>query len=321
MWKQRGKDELTTAEIGEALTQLRALGTTYLYLAGGEPLLRHDLPDIIQKARELKFKKIRLTSNALLLTREKAQTLLTRGLTGIDVSVNGTEAVHDMTRGVPGSYKKCIEALELLTELRQKEYPGLEINMITILMQPNLDQILKLANMCKQLNITLVLSPLDTASYLFQVDTPSLKVTEQEKLDQVMKELHKMRRFYPNLIGETHASLEYARKYFLDSRREDIPCYLGYLAVYIGAHGEVYSGCNVLPPVANFRDKPLKEIVSSTAYKKRLRDMFLKRCPGCPCGYRLNLYAHVPAVLDEALRDLWLRISSPKNRVHDESHE
>ena len=27
--------------------------------------------------------------------------------------------------------------------------------------------------------------------------------------------------------------------------------------------------------------------------------MFLKKCPGCVCDYPLNLYAHVPAVLEE----------------------
>ena len=32
------------------------------------------------------------------------------------------------------------------------------------------------------------------------------------------------------------------------------------------------------------------------------------RRPGCSCGYRLNLYAHVPAVLDQIL---WSSESSP----------
>jgi len=307
VWKHRSKDELTTAEVTQILAQLRKLGITYLYLTGGEPLLRHDLPYIIEKARELKFEKIQISTNALLLTKEKAQALLDCGLTTTNVSVNGSKDVHDMTRGVVGSYERCMEVLEALTELRDKEYRHTEIRMLTVLMQPTLGEIIEMVNMCKQLNIAFMLSPLDTSSYLFKVDATDLSVTEQENLDQVINELHKMKKLYPGSIYETHTSLEYARNYFMDSKREDIPCYLGYLAIYIGAHGEVYSACNALPPVGNLRDKPLEQIISSEAYKQRLHDMFMKRCPGCSCNHRLNLYAHVPAVLEEVLWNLRLR--------------
>ena len=306
-WKQKSRDELTTAEITEILAQLRELGITYLNLTGGEPLLRRDLPYIIARARELKFEKIQLSTNAMLLTREKAESLLNCGLTTIAVSVDGSEDTHDVIRGVRGSYQRSIEALQMFSQLRDQEYPHIEIKMQTTLMQPNVDQILELADICKQLNIVFGLNLLDTTSFLFTATTADLRVAEQGELDQVINELHKMRRAYSGLVNETYSSLEYARNYFMDSKREDIPCYLGYLAIYIGAHGEVYSACNPLPPMGNIRDKPLKQIISSTAYKKRLHDMFLKKCPGCSCSHKLNLYAHFPAVLDEVLWNLRLR--------------
>lgn len=306
-WENRSTDDLTTAEITQILAQLRELGITYLNLTGGEPLLRQDLPYIIGRARELKFKKIQLSTNAILLTREKAQGLLDCGLTTIDVAVDGTEDTHDVIRGVKGSYQRCIGALKMLTELCDKEYPHIEIKMQTTLMQPTFGQILELVNMCKQLNIAFALNLLDTTSYLFRAVTTDLRVTEQGRLDQVINELHKMRRAYPGLVNETYSSLEYARNYFLDPKREDIPCYLGYLAIYIGAHGEVYSACNALPLIGNLRDEPLEQIIGSKAYKKRLHNMFMKRCAGCSCNHKLNLYAHFPAVLEEVLWKLRLR--------------
>ena len=242
-WANRSRDELTTAEITQILAQLRELGITFLNLTGGEPLLRHDLPYIIARARELKFEKIQLSTNAILLTREKAQSLFDCGLTTITVSVDGTEDTHDVIRGVKGSYERCIGALKMLTALCDKEYPHVEIKVQTTLMQPNVGQILQLANMCNQLNIAFALNLLDTTSYLFRVTATDLRVTEQGELDQVINELHKVRRAYPGLMNETYSSLEYARNYFIDAKREDIPCYLGYLAIYIGAHGEVNSAC------------------------------------------------------------------------------
>jgi len=304
-WENRSRDELTTEEITQILAQLRGLGITYLNITGGEPLLRRDLPYIIGKARELKFKKIQLSTNAILLTREKVQSLLDCGLNTIDISVDGTEDTHNVIRGRKGSYKRCIGALKALAELRDGEYPHIEMR--TTLMQPTLDQILELVNICKQLNIAFALNLLDTTSYLFKLTNTDLRVKEQGKLVHVINELHKMRRAYPGLVNETYSSLEYARNYYRDPKREDIPCYLGYLAIYIGAHGEVYSACNALPPMGNLRDMPLKQIMGSMAYKQRLRNMFLKRCPGCSCNHKLNLYAHFPAVLDEVLWQLRLR--------------
>lgn len=309
MWKQKSVDELTTTEIDNALAQLRDSGTNYLVLTGGEPLLRRDLSAIVRKATELKFKRIQVITNAYLLTKERAKNLLESGVTTFYISLNGLKEVHDMTRGVNGSYERCLSALRSLVELRDSKYKHLEIKVSTIVMQLTLGEIPKLIDLCRELNTVLTLSPLDFQPYFFVgSDTRNMASVEKQKLVEVINQLHKIARAYPHLMDDTHTSLEYVRTYLTDSKREDIPCYLGYLAIYIGAHGEVRSGCYVLPPLGNLRSTPLKQIINSPAYKQRLRDMFMKRCPGCACGYRFNLYAHVPAVLDEIL---WLlRIKS-----------
>lgn len=309
MWKQKSVDELTTAEIHSILAQLKSLGVSYLVLTGGEPLLRRDLSSIVEKAKELKFDRIQIITNASLLTRQRAEDLVESGVTTVHISLNGSKDVHDMTRGVTGSYQRCLTALRSLVELRDGNYKHLEIKVLPIVMQTTLNEIPHLLDICRDLKVELTLSPLDTHSYLFRSNTQNMVEIEQEKLDEVIMKLHQVLRAHPGLISETHTSLEYVRKYFIDPRRGDIPCYLGYLAIYIGAHGEVYSGCNALPPVGNLRDKPLRQIINSAAYKQRLGDMFIKRCPGCACGYRLNLYAHVPAVMNEILWRLGIRSS------------
>ena len=79
-------DELTTTEMYDVLAQLRDLGTNYLFLSGGEPLLRRDLSAIARKATELKFKRIQVSTNAHLLTRERAEELIESGVTQTGVS-------------------------------------------------------------------------------------------------------------------------------------------------------------------------------------------------------------------------------------------
>ena len=310
-WREKSTDELATAEIHTILTQLKDLGSSYLFLSGGEPLLRRDLESIIGKARELQFKRIQISTNGLLLTKERARNLIESGATTFYISLNGLEEVQDLTRGIKGCYERCLSALKSLVELRDSKYQHLEIKVATIVMGPTVGEIPKLLELCRELKIELTLCPLDTQSFAVDSSAQDIANVDRRKLAEVINKLHQTIRADPQRGGDTHTSLEYAKNHPGDPKREDIPCYLGYLAIYIGAHGEVLSGCNILPPLGNSRSTPLKQIINSTAYRQRLRDMFFKKCPGCTCGHRLNLYAHLPAVLEEIL---WqLRIKKEKD--------
>lgn len=306
-WKEKSQDELTATELCDVLCQLRALGITDLSISGGEPLLRGDLPAIVRKACDLKFDRIHLITSGLLLSRERLAQLVESGVTSVYVSLNGTENVHDMTRGIKGAYTKTVEALETLVELRASRFPRLEISVLTIVMGLTVGQVVEVANMCRQWSIKLSLSPLDACPPWHDAISADLTIMSQEQLDHVIGELHRMKRTSLSPIHDSHTSLEYVRNCFADRKREDIPCYLGYLQICVGAHGEVFPGCWMLPPVGDLRQASLKQIVSSKAYKERIRDMFLKNCPGCPCDYTLNLYAHVPSLVEEIKWRLRLR--------------
>ncbi len=298
-WKEKSRDELTVTEFSDVLCQLKALGIADLCFSGGEPLLRDDLPDIVHKACELKFDRIHIMTNGLLLTRERLEQLIESGISSVYVSLNGSENVHDMTRGIKGAYTKTMDALRTLIELRNSKFPHLEINVTTIVMGLTIGEVMDVANLCRQWSIGLSLSPLNTSRPWNASISADLRPMNQKQLDHTVRELHRIKRTNPSLIRAHHAALEYVRNYFADRKREDIPCYLGYLTIGVGPHGEVFPGCWSLPPVNNVMQAPLKQIVGSKAYRERVRDMFLKRCPGCPCDYTLNLCAHFPSLVEE----------------------
>jgi len=290
---------MTFTKLSDVLCQLKALGIADLVLCGGEPLLRDDLPAIVRKASELKFDRIHIITNGLLLTRGRIEQLVESGITSVYISLNGSENVHDITRGIKGAYAKTVDAIKTLVELRTSRFPHLEIRVLTIVMGLTIGQVIDVANMCRQWSIGLSLSPLDTSHPWQDAISAGLRLMDQEQLDDVIEELHRIKRTSPSLIHNSHASLEYVRDCFADPKREDIPCYLGYLEICIGPHGEVSPGCWALPPVGNLTQASLKQIVGSKAYRERVRDMFLKRCPGCACDYVLNLYAHSPSFVEE----------------------
>ena len=194
-----------------------------------------------------------------------------------------------------------------LVELRDSRFPYLEISVVTMVMGATVDHIPEMVDMCRRWNIKLSLAPLDTSPPGQSGVPADLLTINQQQLNQVINEMHRAKRISPSLFHDSHASLEYVRNCFTNRRRFDIPCYLGCLIVSVGAHGEVYPGCWVLPPAGNLRQLSLNQIMGSKKYKKRVQDMFLKKCPGCLCDYPLNLYAHVPAVLEELQWRLKLR--------------
>ena len=93
---------------------------------------------------------------------------------------------------------------------------------------------------------------------------------------------------------------EYARNYFRDPFRKDIKCIFGYIALYIGSNGDVYSGCWVMDAMGNIRDKKIKEILYTEKYYDRLHRMLNKYCPGCSCGYASNVRYDLKSIFKEA---------------------
>ncbi len=132
--EEDSQDELSTSELCDTLCQIRALGISDLCLFGGEPLLREDLSIIARKSDDLKFDRVHLVTNGLLLTRERSIQLVENGISLVYISLNGSENAHDITRGIKGAYKRTMEAIQSLVELRDSRFPHLEISLIPMVM-------------------------------------------------------------------------------------------------------------------------------------------------------------------------------------------
>lgn len=308
-WRQKSSNELSLGEISSVLTQLKQLGVRGISITGGEPLLRKDVTDIVRKCSTLRFEDIQILTNGLLLTPDLAEELLESGVTTMGISLDGLKETNDSVRGIEGSFEKVVSALKMVGELRDKKYHSTELYVATTLMKPTLNQIIPLANLVRDLKVEINFNLIDNSPYFFQIDISDFLIEDQNELDRVVDELHELKSKHGNifLISQTHASIEYLRKYFQDPKREDIPCILGHVCIYIGAHGELYSGCLALKPLGNVREQSLKEIVNSAEYKERLYDMFYKKCPGCSTHHNMNLLYYAPWIKDEILWKLRMK--------------
>jgi radical SAM enzyme (rSAM/lipoprotein system) len=99
----------------EAIDKIRHLvdpHKTMIVFTGGEPLLRKDLEEVGLELYKREFP-WGLTTQGMLLGKERFKSLLEAGLSAMTISLDGLEESHNWLRGNTNSYRKAIEAIKL----------------------------------------------------------------------------------------------------------------------------------------------------------------------------------------------------------------
>jgi radical SAM protein with 4Fe4S-binding SPASM domain len=104
-------DELTTEEALDLADQLAALGANEVTIIGGEAYLRDDWTDIIRRIVSHGMR-CGMATGGRGLTTERILAAKAAGLEAISVSVDGLEEQHDALRGVRGSFRAAIDAMD-----------------------------------------------------------------------------------------------------------------------------------------------------------------------------------------------------------------
>jgi MoaA/NifB/PqqE/SkfB family radical SAM enzyme len=144
--------ELSLEEIRLIGTKLNRLGTLIISLAGGEPLIRGDILDIISILRSTNHFPILIT-NGWFVDEALAPELFRAGLQEISVSVDYRDtAKHDAQRGRKGAWARAIRALELLNRSRTDKRN--RVHMISVLMDDNLEDVEGLIQLSREIGVT-----------------------------------------------------------------------------------------------------------------------------------------------------------------------
>lgn len=106
-----GDTELTTAEAKRFLSQLAEVNCSVLLFSGGEPLLRHDLFELLAEAHRLNLRTV-LSTNGTLIDSAAAKRLAELTVAYVGVSLDGHEQFHDKFRGSKGSFKAALARIE-----------------------------------------------------------------------------------------------------------------------------------------------------------------------------------------------------------------
>ena len=177
----KSKDEMTADELYTICKIAKKNGVKKIRLSGGEPLLKKDIVEIVEKINSLDFKDISMTTNGILLEKY-AEDLKNAGLNRVNVSLDtlNRETYEFITKKdyLEDAKKGILKAVEVGL------YP-VKINMV-IMKDINQNEIKDMFEFCKENDIVLQLIELIESE---NCDDDKFSEDYHYKLDDIENEL------------------------------------------------------------------------------------------------------------------------------------
>ena len=263
----RNRAELRREEVFEVLDQLAQCGTLFLNFSGGEIFIRPDTLDIIEYARKKKFSVSLMTTGTIGLNEKIAERLTSLGIQVVDISLYSTEPeIHDTVTRTPGSFRKSIEAIELLRKHRIK------LRLKCPLMKTNIRSFTNVVELAESYGVDWMLDPNLTERRNGDKAPTYLRIDEE-----------KLREFYFYILRKSsHEEKTPDRPRVL---LNEAPCSASHSSCYISPYGDVQP-CIEMPILCgSLRDRSFKEIWENSEEMLKVRAIRrkdLKTCPDCP---------------------------------------
>ncbi len=106
----RSPNEMDSEAGRSFIRDLARFEVPVILFSGGEPLLRHDIFDMVSLARELDIR-VGLSTNGTMITEETADRLKQLGFAEVGISLDGIGANNDHFRGKKGAYDAALRGI------------------------------------------------------------------------------------------------------------------------------------------------------------------------------------------------------------------
>ncbi len=127
-WKDPRPEALTVDDYRRLAAEFRQMAVHQISVAGGEPLMRKDVFEIIRNFANADLS-VNLCTNGLLVHKYAAE-IIDSGATCITISLDGASAEsHDAIRGIHGSYDQVVAGIDHLLSIRRIWRPILRVRM------------------------------------------------------------------------------------------------------------------------------------------------------------------------------------------------
>jgi len=139
-------NDATTEEAKAVLDDLAAFGVPSVLFSGGEPLMRHDLFELIAHAGGKGLRTV-ISTNGTLITKDAARMIKDRGVSYVGISLDGVGEINDKFRGVSGAFQKTV------TGIKNCQDAGVRIGLRLTLTRRNVEDLAALFDFFEANNI------------------------------------------------------------------------------------------------------------------------------------------------------------------------
>ncbi|MBN2142452.1 radical SAM protein [Candidatus Woesearchaeota archaeon] len=278
IWKIPKGEELSTGEWKKIISSLKEwLGPFSLKIAGGEPLVRKDIPELIKFAHGQGIF-VGMSTNGTLIDEDTARRLIEAGLDEIHISFDSTEAeTHNFLRNDPSAYEQVINGISRLKRWKEYFRSGITINLASVMNCKNIDETKELVEFVEKNSLhSINFQPLyqnfgseyDPKWY----EKSELWPREHERTEQAINYLIG-RRKESFVVGNRAAQLEAMKNYFRNpTSQANIKCKAGTKDIAFDPYGNMLL-CFGLPSIGNATRESLNKIWKGEAASQRRKDI------------------------------------------------
>ncbi len=244
--KDASREELSTAEVKDLIGQAAGMGVKEFVLSGGEAFLRDDIFQLLEYVKEKRYS-VGILTNGIILDEPFVGRLLpylVSGTLSLSISLDSLKPeIHDDIRGAKGSFDKTVRGLKILSSLK-KEHPSVNFNVISIILNRNLEELSGLLDFLKSLDVNSIqLQPLLANNLVMKERTTQTPYwIPQERLpllDKTIDAVIGFKRENKKLLRNSEANLALVKKYFRGRlSRRDVRCRYVSKAMLISSFGE-----------------------------------------------------------------------------------
>jgi MoaA/NifB/PqqE/SkfB family radical SAM enzyme/GT2 family glycosyltransferase len=259
--------ELSFEEVKKLIWQANQWGVGEFVFSGGEPLLREDIFEVLDFVKANNYRVGLLTNGILLkdLMPRLSQYLVSNTLS-LSISLDALSAeIHDDIRGKSGSFTATSEALMQLSEMK-KGSPNINFNVISIVLNANLEELLPLAVFLKSLDVNSIqFQPLLANNLIMKERSRCVKYwippERLSVLDITIDSLLEFKKANLSLVRNSFNNLSLIKKYFRGAlANNDVKCSYALKTMLIANNGDVTTCFDCY---GNVRNNSLQEIFNS----------------------------------------------------------
>jgi MoaA/NifB/PqqE/SkfB family radical SAM enzyme len=300
IWRDNAnKREISAEAVARWMDVLRQLGTRWVVLSGGEPLMHSDLFGLCRVLRQSPVR-ITLLSTGLLLAKH-AQAIVAN-VDDVIVSLDGSEPVHNLIRNVPRAYERLAEGVAALKTLR----PDFRITARCTLQRANYADLPNIIHAAHDLSLDQIsFLAVDVSTTAFnrpdgwepdRVDSVALDAEDVARFRAILDDViaRHSADFQSGFIAESPAKLRRLASYFGALLGEgDFPqmaCTAPWVSAVIEADGTVRP-CFFHRGFGNAFEQPLDAILNSDdaiAFRRNLDVRADPICRKCVCALNLR---------------------------------